>query len=201
MALRVGVTGGIGSGKSIVCKVFETMGVPVYYADERAKWLIERHPGVREEISGLLGVEAYTAEGKYNTTYVSARVFSDRHLLDGLNAIVHPRVKEDTVQWIERHAEQPYVVKEAAIMKKAGEESGLDFVIAVVAPEALRIERVLSRDPQRTPEQVRSIIASQASEAELVAMADFMISNDEIQPVIPQVLEIHRQLSSSGQTS
>ncbi|ODS87139.1 MAG: dephospho-CoA kinase [Cytophagaceae bacterium SCN 52-12] len=201
MALRVGVTGGIGSGKSIVCRVFAAMGVPVYYADERAKWLIEHHPGIREEISALLGAEAYTAGGKYNTAFVSARVFPDRQLLDRLNAIVHPRVKEDTAQWMEKHAERPYVVKEAAIMKKAGEESGLDFVIAVVAPEALRIERVLSRDPQRTREQVRSIIDSQASEAELAAMADFVINNDETEPVIPQVLKIHRHLSSPGQST
>ncbi len=177
------------------------MGVPVYYADERAKWLIENHPAIREEISGLLGAEAYTAEGKYNTAFVSARVFSDKQLLDRLNAIVHPRVKEDTVRWIEKYAEQPYVVKEAAIMKKAGEESGLDFVIVVLAPEALRIERVLNRDPHRKPEQVRSIIASQASEAELAALADFIIRNDEAEPLIPQVLKIHEQLSSPVQPS
>lgn len=196
MALRVGVTGGIGSGKSTVCRVFEAMGVPVYYADERAKWLIGNHPGIRKEISDLLGAEAYTAAGEYNTDFVSARVFSDRQLLGRLNAIVHPRVKEDTARWIERYAERPYVIKEAAIMKRAGEESGLDFVIAVVAPEALRIERVLSRDPQRTAEQVRSIIASQASESDLMAMADFVVRNDETEPIIPQVLKIHRHLSS-----
>lgn len=177
------------------------MGVPVYSADERAKWLMESHPRIRQEISDLLGGEAYTDGGKYNAAFVSARVFSDRQLLDRLNAIVHPRVREDTIRWMERYAGRPYVVKEAAIMKKAGEESGLDFVIAVVAPEALRIERVLSRDPHRSPEQVRSIINSQASEAELAAMADFMIINDEKEPVIPQVLKVHRHLSSLGRPS
>lgn len=201
MALRVGVTGGIGSGKSTVCRVFEAMGIPVYYADERAKWLIANHPRIREEISGLLGAEAYTAGGEYNTAYVSARVFSDRQLLERLNAIVHPRVREDTDRWMERYAERQYVLKEAAIMKRAGGESGLDFVIAVVAPEALRIERVLSRDRQRTAEQVRSIIASQASESDLTAIADFVVRNDGIEPVIPQVLKIHQHLSSLALSS
>jgi dephospho-CoA kinase len=192
--IRLGVTGGIGSGKTTVCRVFECLSVPVYYADERARWLTEHHPQIRQEITALLGNESYTQEGKYNTQFVSSRVFGDSELLVALNRIVHPRVKEDTRLWVAQHAHASYVVKEAAIMSKASPKNELDCVLAVVSPELLRIERVMARDPHRTEDQIRSIMANQASEAELRALADFVVQNDEQTLLLPQVLALHEKL-------
>ncbi len=192
--IRVGVTGGIGSGKSTVCRLFGCLGVPVYEADSRAKWLTEHHPGIRKEVTALLGKEAYTDDGRYDAVYVASKVFAEKGLLDSLNAIIHPRVKEDTRLWVEKNKDRPYVIKEAAIMGRAGQASGLDFVIAVISPDALRIKRVLARDRHRTREQVEAIIASQASEAYLREIADFIVSNSEEEPLIPQVIRIHEAL-------
>lgn len=192
--IRVGITGGIGSGKSTICRVFECLDIPVYYADDRAKWLASNHADIVREVKELLGKEAYLPDGSYNTRFVASRVFGDKGLLDSLNEIIHPRVKEDTLRWIEEHQNCPYVLKEAAIMSKAGESSGLDYVLAVVSPQALRIQRVLARDPHRTEEQVKSIIANQITEDSLLEIADFVVRNDEVNPIIPQVLSIHHQL-------
>lgn len=190
----LGVTGGIGSGKSTVCRVFGCLGIPVYNADERAKWLIAHHPGIRSEIVALLGPEAYTAAGLYDSAFVSAKVFQNSELLSALNRIVHPRVGEDTRLWVAQYSDVPYLVKEAAIMTKAGTENGLDYVLAVLSPEPLRVARVLSRDPHRSKEQVASIIGSQASEQALRQMADFVVYNNEQELLIPQVLAVHDRL-------
>lgn len=194
--LSVGVTGGIGSGKSTVCRVFECLGIPVYRADDRAKWLTENHPEIRREIILLLGDEAYSKEGRYNTGYVSGRVFADRVLLESLNRIIHPRVQEDTRLWIGKQENVPYVVKEAAIMSKAGPVNGLDFVVSVISPESLRIERVLARDRHRSREQVQAIIASQSPESYFLEIADFVVRNSEEELIIPQVLKIHDELAA-----
>jgi len=198
MAVKVGITGGIGSGKSTVCRVFSCLGAPVYYADERARWLIEHDPQIREQILTLLGPEAYTGEGKYNTRFVSARVFGDKSLLDRLNAIVHPRVREDTQQWAAENQHYPVIVKEAAIMKKGAD---LDYIVSVISPESVRIKRVLARDPKRSREQVEAIIASQEPEAYFREIADFVVENREDILLIPQVLDIYQKLVSASQTS
>lgn len=192
--IRLGVTGGIGSGKSTVCRVFETLGIPVYYADDRAKWLTENHPEIKSEIISLFGEPSYLSSGRYNSKFVSSKVFGDKTLLSALNQIIHPRVKEDTKVWVEQHKNFPYVLKEAAIMSKASGENGLDFVLAILSPMALRIERVLARDAHRTEEEVKAIIANQASESSLIAMADFLIHNNEQELIIPQVLALHEEL-------
>lgn len=198
MAVKVGITGGIGSGKSTVCKVFSCLGAPVYYADERARWLIEHDPQMREQILMLLGPEAYTGEGKYNTRFVSARVFGDKSLLDRLNAIVHPRVREDTRQWAAENQHYPVIVKEAAIMKKGAD---LDYIVSVISPESVRINRVLARDPNRSREQVEAIIASQEPETYFREIADFVVENREDILLIPQVLDIFQNLTSAAQAS
>ena len=118
--LQIGVTGGIGSGKSVVCRIFACLGVPVYEADARARWLSDNDPDIKAEVIALLGEESFTG-GAYNRKYVASRVFSDGQLLQKLNQIIHPRVFADGEHWLLRHSSQPYVIREAALMNRAGE--------------------------------------------------------------------------------
>lgn len=192
--IQVGVTGGIGSGKSLICRIFRCLDVPVYEADLRARWLTNHDLGIRRDIIDLLGSESFTIHGDYNRTYVASRVFSDSGLLQQLNKIIHPKVFEDTDRWLSQNWEHPYVIKEAAIMNKAGDGNTLDFVIVVTAPVSLRLARIKARDQWRSEEEIMAIIKQQKSEEERLAMADFVISNDLNVPLIPQVLELHNKL-------
>ena len=188
----IGISGGIGSGKSVVCKIFATLGVPVYNADDRAKWLLNNDASLKSSIIQLLGDESYTSQGLYNRAWVAAQVFNNPALLQKLNAIVHPAVYEDTEAWAKQHSDKSYIIKEAALFKRAGEGNNLDFLVMVNAPEALRIERTKKRDPQRSEQEIRDIIARQFSDEERIKYADYIIQNDDSQLLIPQVLELHR---------
>jgi dephospho-CoA kinase len=190
--LQIGITGGIGSGKSIVCRIFSALGVPVYSADDRAKWLLNHDLSLKSAVTQLLGSEAYLPNGIYNRAWVASQVFQNPPLLQKLNAIVHPRVGEDTQEWVEQNTNAPYLIKEAAIMAKAGQNNALAQVIVVHAPAALRVARVLKRDPQRSEKEVRDIIARQISDEERHKIADFVINNDESQLLIPQVWGLHQ---------
>ncbi len=189
--LQIGVTGGIGSGKSLVCTIFATLGIPIYEADTRAKWIINNNPNVKSEIIKLLGQEAYGSDGLYKNKYVASKVFSDPMLLAKLNAIIHPSVGEDTMSWIAAHINDPYVIKEAAIMKAAGDENNLDYVIVVDAPESVRIERILKRD-QRTQSEIKAIISRQITDEQRTEIADFTIINDGSSLLIPQIWKLHQ---------
>lgn len=190
--LKVGLTGGIGSGKSLVAKLFSLLGVPIYESDQRAKWLIEHHETIISEIKELLGEESYNEEGKYNKEFVSKAVFRNEELLKKLNLIVHPRVRQDFEDWvIVQNA--PFVIKEAAIMNK---NTGLDKIIVVDSPKELRIERLLKRDTHRNLTEIEKILANQKSPEEFLEMADFVINNDEKSLLIPAVLEIYHKLTS-----
>lgn len=190
LPLQVGITGGIGSGKSVVCKLFACLGIPVYNADSRAKWLTNHNPQIIESVVSLLGRESYTSEGHYNTAYVSSLVFSNEDLLKKLNAIIHPVVMQDTADWVENHAGSPYVVKEAAIMNKAGDRNALDYVVVVEAPLELRISRILQRD-NRSEDQIRAIVKRQVSDDERRMVGNFFVNNDERSALIPQILKLH----------
>lgn len=189
----VGITGGIGSGKSIVSKFFEILEVPVYYADERAKWLTNNDIQLKKEIKELLGRQAYDENGQYNRKWVAAQVFGNPELLKMLNQLIHPRVFEDTIQWLKKHQDKPYVVREAALVNSA-KESGLDKIIVVSAPLDVRIERIKKRDSHRTEDEIRQIIARQKTDEEFLKLADFEIKNNDKILLIPQVLEIHKSL-------
>lgn len=189
----VGITGGIGSGKSIISKFFEILEVPVYYADERAKWLTNNDIQLKKEIKELLGRQAYDENGQYNRKWVATQVFGNPELLKMLNQLIHPRVFEDTIQWLKKHQNKPYVVREAALVNSA-KESGLDKIIVVTAPLEIRIERIKKRDTQRTEEEIRQIISRQKTEEDFLKMADYQVINDDSRLLIPQVLEIHRSL-------
>ena len=192
--LKIGITGGIGSGKSIVSKVFEILDIPVYYADERAKWLTNNDLQLRKEIKELLGRQAYDAEGQYNRKWVAAQVFDNPALLKMLNGLIHPRVFEDTDRWLKQYQHKPYILREAALMNAAGDSNNFDKVIVVSAPVEIRIARIRKRDSQRSEEQIKSIISSQKTEEQFSAIADFKIVNDDKHLLIPQVLTIHKTL-------
>jgi len=193
---QIGVTGGIGSGKSIVCQVFRALGVPVYVADDRAKWLIDHDPVLKADIVRLLGAEAYTTEEKYNRPWVASQVFQNPDLLQALNGLVHPRVMTDTLAWADQHRSCPYVIKEAALMKAAGDHNTLDKVVVVQAPIQLRIERIRQRDPHRSNVEIQAIIDRQMSDAERAKIADYVLINDDASLLLPQIVALHSLFSA-----
>lgn len=194
--LRVGITGGIGSGKTTVCRIFAALGVPVYDADHWAKWLITHDPEVKAAIVTLIGPEAYRPDGAYNRTLAASVVFQDKAKLATLNAIVHPAVERHSADWHDQKAALgfAYTLKEAALMVESGSYRHLDYLIVVTAPEALRIHRVMERD--NLPEEaIRRRLQNQLPESEKAAVADFVINNDGTQLLLPQVWAIHRTLT------
>lgn len=197
LMLKVGLTGGIGSGKSMVARIFAALGIPIYYADEAAKRIQQEDPEVREQIIGLLGEEAYH-NGVLNRTYVSSIVFSDKTKLEQLNAIVHPATIRDAEQWLTAQT-TPYAIKEAALIFESGSQRDLDFVIGVTAPMALRIQRTMARDGV-TEEQVRHRMEKQISDKIKMRLCDAVIINDEKQLLLPQVLDLHQKLITLSRT-
>ncbi|PCH67593.1 MAG: dephospho-CoA kinase [Bacteroidetes bacterium] len=190
--LKIGITGGIGSGKSTVSKIFETLNIPVFYADDRAKTLMVTNNALIADIKEQFGNEAYNADGNINREYISNIVFKDEEKRNLLNNLVHPKVSEDFDQWLPQQ-ESNYVIEEAALLYESGSYKKLDKIIVVSADEDLRIKRIIARD-NCTIEKVRSIINAQMNEAEKVQRADFIIDNNEKQLVIPQVLKFHEEL-------
>lgn len=192
--IRVGLTGGIGSGKTTVARVLEQLGVPVYYADVRGRWLSDNDPEVRLKIKALFGEEAYRPEGSLDRAYIAGKVFADKALLERLNAIVHPAVRRDYRTWAARHEEVPYTVMETAILFESGFEREVQRVVVVTAPEELRIARTVRRDGSDET-AVRARIAAQMSDDERLAKADDVLQADDRELLIPQILKLHRQLS------
>lgn len=195
---KIGITGGIGSGKSTVCRVFSILNVPVYEADERAKWLTNHDPILKADILRLLGPNAYDAAGHYNRAFVAAQVFTNPDLLKQLNALIHPRVFADTARWVAEHEQNPYVLKEAALMNAAGDGNDLDAVVVVTAPEPLRVARIRQRDPQRSTTEIQAIIDRQISEEARLKLADFVLVNDEASLLLPQILRLHELFSGKA---
>jgi dephospho-CoA kinase len=193
MLLRVGLTGGIGSGKSTIAAIFETLGIPVSYADPEAKRLMNEDAGLREAIVGNFGAGAYT-DGKLNRKYLAEIVFTDPEKLSLLNSLVHPVTIREGERWMQELGDRfPYAVREAALIFETRTVGHLDFVIGVSAPEELRIRRTMLRD-HVTREEVLRRMRSQIDEDIKMHLCDVVIVNDERSAVIPQVLDIHRQL-------
>lgn len=191
--LKVGITGGIGSGKTTVCRIFSTLGIPVYYADERAKLLMTSDADVVTAVKRLFGEEAYDENGQLNRKLISDKVFNNNNLLQQLNGIVHPAVFQDTQKWFQKFQDKPYTLYEAAIMFESGSYKFMDKVITVFAPLEDRIERTLNRD-KISRKEVLERINKQLPEEEKIKQADFVIYNDHSQPLIDQVLTIHHHL-------
>lgn len=189
--LRVGITGGIGSGKSLVTRIFSTIGVPVYYADDAAKRLMNEDVAIRQELISAFGESTY-ADGILNRKYLSSIVFNDPVKLAQLNAIVHPVTINDAAVWMEKQ-NAPYIIKEAALIFESGSQDMLDHIIGVYAPESLRIHRVMKRDGI-TREDVKARMRKQIEETIKMRLCDTVILNDEQHLVIQQVLDVHQQL-------
>jgi len=194
--LQVGITGGIGSGKSLVCKIFGVLGVPVYDADYRAKNLMTTDGILIDQIKKEFGSLSYDEQGGLNREHLSAVVFNQPAMLTKLNAFVHPRVEVDYSQWVADHIKYKYVLKEAALLFEAGSYRKLDQIILVTAPQEIRIGRVLTRDKHRTREDIEKIIKNQLPESEKEMKADFVIRNDESELIVPQVLKLHERFNS-----
>ena len=189
--LRVGLTGGIGSGKTTVAKIFEVLGIPVYYADEETKRLMNTDPVIRRNIVKEFGDRAYNDHG-LDRSYLASVVFNDKEKLALLNSLTHPATIEHANKWMQQQ-HSPYIIKEAALIFESGSNKHLDYVIGVSAPEEIRIRRVMERDGV-SEEQVRSRMARQMNEEEKIALCDFVVVNDEREFLITQVLSLHAEL-------
>ncbi len=196
MPLQIGITGGIGSGKSTVCRIFGLLGVPVYDADSRAKSVMTSDGILIAAIKKEFGSLSFREDGSLNNEYLAKAVFGNDERLQVLNKLVHPAVGADYKKWIGQQVASRYVLKEAALLYEAGSYVELDKVILVYAPQELRVKRVLQRDPNRTRQQILNIMARQLNDEEKRNRADFVIVNDDTQLVIPQVLRLHEMFGN-----
>jgi dephospho-CoA kinase len=190
---QIGITGGIGSGKSTICKIFTCLGVPVYDADSRAKSIMTTDGILIEQIKKEFGDLVYLPDGSLDREYLSRVIFENQEKRSLLNQMVHPRVAADTDRWLDQNREATYVVREAALLIESGAYLRVDKVLLVTAPEELRIKRVLARDPHRLREEVVKIMATQLPEEEKKKVADVVVYNDETQLLVPQILHLHNQ--------
>lgn len=190
--LIVGLTGGIGSGKSTVAGYFEKLGIPVYIADDRAKALMVTNAELKAGIIDLLGETAYMPDGRLNRAYIAGQVFNKASLLDSLNALVHPAVGKDFKRWTNQQ-QSPYVIKEAAILFENGNYKSADKNILVTAPEEVRIQRVMDRDGVPRA-RVLARMKHQWPDNEKIPLADYVIENIDLQQTQLQVNSLHEQL-------
>jgi len=191
--LKIGITGGIGVGKTVVCRMFALLGVPVYDADTRAKWVMNHDAALRQDLLAAYGTDTFTENGELDRVYLARIVFNNPERLAQLNALVHPHVGRDFTKWTVLHAGKPYVLKEAALMYESESWRQMDQIIVVSAPLELRIRRLLQRDTHRTESDIKAIMAKQLTEEEKVARSQHVIYNDDHQLLIPQVLNLHEQ--------
>jgi len=194
--LKVGITGGIGSGKTTCCRIFETLGIPVYYADEGAKRLMYKNKKLKTEIKKVLGDEAYHSNGRMNKAYIGQKIFSDKSLLKKVNALVHPAVALDVMAWFGNIKNKPYALEEAALLIESGAYKFFDELIVVTAPINRRISWVMKRD-KLSKKEVSQRLKNQLSDEERIKKANFIIANDGEIPLIQQVYAIHKQLTKS----
>lgn len=188
--LKIGITGGIGSGKTTVCKIFEILDVPVFYADEAAKTVMITDEILISGIRQHFGDSAYSASGVLNRKYLADIVFNSKMELEKLNSLVHPAVFRAFDTWVNDHKNSPYVIKEAALLYESNSYKLCDYTILVKSPAQLRIQRVMERDSVSKSE-VELRMNKQYSDEKKEAMADFIITNNEKELVVPQVLKLH----------
>ncbi len=192
---KLGLTGGIGSGKTLVCQIFEKLGVSIYYADTAAHMLMNSNAKLKEDIVRMFGDQAYGRDG-LDRSYVARSVFGDHERLSLLNKLVHPAVREDFIRWAAEQDTSPYVVEEAAILFESGASNEMDQTILVYAPEELRIDRVMKRDGL-SREDVLQRMDHQLSEEKKMELADHVLVNDGTQMLLPQVIELHNKILTS----
>jgi dephospho-CoA kinase len=189
--LRIGLTGGIGSGKSTVARIFEVHGIPVYYADASAKRLMNQPGPLKDELINAFGDEVYS-DGRINSMLLSQKVFNNPSQLALINSIVHPATIADALEWMSVQS-SPYIVKEAALLFEADADKYLDYVIGVSSPKPIRIQRVMRRD-NLSEEMILLKMSKQMDEEKKMQRCDFILVNDEKQLLMPQVLALHKKL-------
>ncbi len=205
--VRIGLTGGIGSGKTTVARIFETLGIPVYYADDAAKRLMNTDEELKAAITRHFGTDSY-ANGELNRKYLASVVFNDKEKLELLNSLTHPATIRDAEEWTQQLAESgpqgpaggqspPYIIKEAALLFESGAAEHLDSIIGVYAPQHMRVQRVMQRDGLPAAEVMKRI-SRQIDEEMKMKLCDHIISNNEQEMLIPQVLKLHRQFLAGG---
>ncbi len=192
--LKIGLTGGIGSGKSTVAKVFEILGIPVYYADDAAKRLMNNNDDLKKEIIKHFGEKAYQ-QNQLDRKYLAGIVFNDKEKLQLLNSLTHPITIKDSEDWMLAQT-SPYIVREAALLFESGAANTVDYVVGVYAPQHIRVKRVMERD-NLSIEDVMKRVSRQLDEEEKMKRCDFVISNNETELVIPQVIELDKKFRSS----
>lgn len=195
--LKIGLTGNMGSGKTTVSKVFEVLGIPVFYADDAAKEVMVTDEILINGIKSAFGVKAYFDDGSLNRKYIADIVFNDSEQLAKLNSLVHPATFRAFDAWLKSISDVPYVLKEAALLFESDSYKLCDYTIMVQAPLETRIKRVMQRD-KLTREEIEKRNAKQFSEEKKAQLADYLINNDGSQLVIPQVLKLHEVFLSFG---
>ncbi|MDN3595140.1 dephospho-CoA kinase [Zunongwangia endophytica] len=196
--IKVGLTGGIGSGKTTVSKMFKELGVPVYIADDAGKELMNSSTEIREKIINLLGKESYN-EDSPNRPFIASKVFKDKELLEQLNGIIHPAVAQHFKEWIARQS-YPYIIYEAAILFEKGSQKNFDFTVLVSAPKEIRIKRLLERDNSNR-EDIEARMDNQWDDAAKRRIADFEIINEEIEHSKKQVVQLNDIILKSAKIS
>lgn len=192
--VQIGITGNIGSGKSTICRLFQVIAnIPVYDADSQAKQMMTEDPEIRKAIIAQFGPDAYSGNN-INRKFLADQVFNQPERLKLLNEIVHPASANRYQDWLKKQ-NAPITIKEAALLFEATNWRQLSAIIVVKAPEDLKMQRIKQRDPFRTEAQILGIIANQLTQEEMVRNATFTIDNDDVSPLIPQVLAIYKQIS------
>lgn len=189
--LRIGLTGGIGSGKTTVARIFQSLGIPIYSSDVEAKRLMREDPSIRSQITEIFGPESYLGD-QPNTRQLASIVFNDSGALEKLNQIIHPATIDDARKWMNAQ-DAPYVIKESALLFESGATEGLDRIIGVYAPRSLRIQRVMQREPIDR-DSVIARMDRQLDEEMKRKLCDEVIINDEQQPLLDQVIQLHAKL-------
>jgi dephospho-CoA kinase len=190
--LKIGITGGIGSGKTTVCRIFELLGIPVFYADNVAKTIMQTDSQLKNEILNAFGTESYSIDGQLNRPYISSIVFKDQSQLNKLNALVHPAVFRAFDRWISEQKEVPYILKEAALLYESESYKMCDLSILVISPESTRISRIKARD-HISEEEIMLRMKRQFSDEQKMKLANHILINDENRLLIPQILDLHQQ--------
>ena len=191
--LRIGITGGMGAGKSTMCKIFGQLGVSIYYADSRAKFIMSNNQELKKAITENFGWDAYTRKDELNREYLAKVVFNNDEKLELLNNLVHPAVKNDYEQWAQEHRDEPYSLKEAALLFESMSYKTLHKVIVIASPIETRIERIMKRDHVKR-EDILKRIQNQSTDRERMNKADWVIYNDGVRSLIEQTLEVHREI-------
>ena len=191
--LRIGLTGGIGSGKTSVSNILKNLGVPIFSSDEMGRKILNEDPKAKEEVEDAFGTDMYNSDGSLDRKRMANLVFNDPTSLVELNAIVHPKVNDAFEKWCTDHEKSPYIIKEAAILLETGAYHDLDKIVNVFAPRELRIERVMRRD-KVSRDDVLKRMRFQYSEEERNELADFIVMNEKDTDLLPQVMEMHEIL-------